>query len=63
MRKERSFDIFMISERAVLGLIIAALLFPSLAVPALFLVPVAAFVAVLGMCAEQTEQSNKQATK
>lgn len=52
MKKERSLDIFEISGRAAIGLLITAVVIPPIAVPALFLTPIAACIWLMGECAE-----------
>lgn len=59
MKKERSLDIFEISGKTAIGLLITAVVVPPLAVPALFFTPIAACIWLLGQCAEPTEQPNK----
>lgn len=63
MKKERSFDIFEISGKTAIGLLVTAAAVPFLAVPALFLTPVAACIWLLGQCAEYPSQPKKQTSK
>lgn len=53
-------NIFEISGYAAIGLILTAALIPGIAVPALFLTPIALCIWVLGECVPQEEK--KEAT-
>lgn len=56
-------DIFTTSGKAFVGLIITAVIIPGLAVPALFLAPVALCIWILGECLPQEEPTKEVTLK
>lgn len=63
MKKERSLDIFEISGKTAIGLLIIAVVVPPLAVPALFFTPIAACIWLLGECLPQEEPTKEVTLK